>query len=123
MTIVWLGCAGALGAIARYGLTLAMLRSTGPGFPWGTLAANLAGCFALGFLAEFAFEHPEAATRARAVVGAGFLGAFTTFSTFGVETYRAFEAGLWGVVAANVALNLLGGLLLVAAGFAVARGM
>jgi len=123
MTIVWLGCAGALGAMARYGVTMAMLRWTGPGFPWGTLAANLAGCFALGFLAEFAFEHPEAATRARAVIGTGFLGAFTTFSTFGVETYRAFEAGSWGAAAANIALNVLGGLLLAAAGFSVARGM
>jgi len=121
MTIVWLGCAGALGAMARYGVTLAMTRWAGTGFPWGTLAANLAGCFALGFLAEFAFEHPETATRARAVIGTGFLGAFTTFSTFGVETFRAFEAGNWGVAAANVGLNVLGGLLLVAAGFAAAR--
>ena len=121
MTILWLGVAGALGAMARYGVGVLFSRWSSSGFPWATLAVNLAGCFALGFLAAYAFEHPEAGLRTRLIAGTGFLGAFTTFSTFGVETFAAFESGEWFAGAANIALNVLGGVLLAAAGFAVAR--
>ena len=120
MLLVAIGIAGALGALARYGVSLAALRWLGPSFPYGTLTVNLVGCFLLGIVAEYAFDDHGLATTTRAVVGTGFLGAFTTFSTFGVETFRAIEAGDWGVAAANIAINVIGGLALAAAGFAMA---
>lgn len=113
--------AGALGALARYGVSIGALRWFGASFPFGTLIVNLAGCLCLGFLAELALEDPAMAARTRAIVGTGFFGAFTTFSTFGVETFRAIEAGDWGVAAANVGLNVVVGLLAVSLGFTLAR--
>lgn len=121
MNLVFLGAAGALGALARYGVSAAAMRWGPQGFPWGTLLVNLVGCFALGYLGEMLFDDPGSAARTRLIVGTGFLGAFTTFSTFGVETVRAAEAGEWGVAAANIGLNVVGGTALAAAGFWLAR--
>ncbi len=121
MTVLGVALAGALGALARYGVSIGALRWFGASFPFGTLIVNLAGCLCLGFLAELALEDPAMAARTRAIVGTGFFGAFTTFSTFGVETFRAIEAGDWGVAAANVGLNVVVGLLAVSLGFTLAR--
>lgn len=121
MTILGIAIAGALGALARYGISLAALRWFGSAFPAGTLIVNLVGCLCLGFLAELTLEDPTIAVRTRAIIGTGFLGAFTTFSTFGVETYRAIEAGEWHIAAVNVALNVVVGLLAVSLGFSFAR--
>ena len=123
MILVAIGFAGALGALARYGVSLVALRWLGQDFPYGTLCVNLAGCFLLGLLAELTLQNSNLAPQTRAIVGTGFLGAFTTFSTFGIETYRALQAGDWGVAAANVGLNVIGGLLLVAAGIASAASL
>ena len=109
MVLIAIGFAGALGALARYGVSLAALRWFGEDFPYGTLGVNLAGCFLLGVLAELTMEDAGLAPQTRAILGTGFLGAFTTFSTFGVETYRAMQVGAWGVAASNVALNVVGG--------------
>lgn len=121
MIVVAVGLAGALGALARYGISLASLRWLGPGFPFGTLIVNLVGCFLLGALAEWTLEDPTLSPQARTALSTGFLGAFTTFSTFGVETFRALEGGDWGVALANVLINVLGGLALVAVGISAVR--
>lgn len=121
--MAWLaiGLAGALGALARYGLSGWVHRFAGPDFPAGTLAVNLAGCFVLGLLTELARHVGWVSPEVRVWVGIGFLGAFTTFSTFGVETFRAAEAGDWHVAAWNIILNVVGGLALVLAGVTLAR--
>ncbi len=121
--LVAIGFAGALGALARYGVSVAALRWLGEGFPYGTLCVNLIGCFLLGVVAQFTLDGAGFAPQTRAIVGTGFLGAFTTFSTFGVETYRAIEAGAWATAASNVAINVIGGLALAAAGIALASAM
>ena len=123
MVLIAIGFAGALGALARYGVSLAALRWLGEDFPYGTLCVNLAGCFLLGVLAELTMEDAGLAPQTRAILGTGFLGAFTTFSTFGVETYRAMQAGAWGVAASNVAINVVGGIVLVAAGVGLASAL
>ena len=121
MTLLWVGFAGALGALVRYGVSVAALRWWGAGFPLGTLIVNLVGCFLLGMVTELGVERGMISPELRAVLGTGFLGALTTFSTFGVETFRAAEVGQWGVAAVNVGLNLAGGLALVGCGVWAAR--
>lgn len=121
MNLFGIAVAGAAGALARYGLSGLMHRFLGAGFPWGTLAVNLAGCFLLGLLLEVSRQSGWVSPGFRTVAGIGFLGAFTTFSTFGVETYRSLESGDWLVAALNVLANVIGGLLLVAAGSSLAR--
>lgn len=123
MVLIAIGFAGALGALARYAVSLAALRWLGEDFPYGTLCVNLAGCFLLGVIAELTMEDAGLAPQTRAIIGTGFLGAFTTFSTFGVDTYRAMQAGAWGVAASNVAINVVGGIILVAAGVALASAL
>lgn len=93
MGLVWIAAFGAAGTLARYGLTRAMLLWLGPAFPWGTLAANAAGCLAFGWIAarvEARAAWDPALTQACL---AGFLGAFTTFSTFAFETAGFLRAG------------------------------
>jgi len=121
--MAWLGIAvaGALGALARYGVGGLVHRFAGPGFPSGTLSVNLIGCFLLGLLTELARHAGWVSPEVRMWVGIGFLGAFTTFSTFGVETFRAAEAGDWHVAAWNIVLNVVGGLVFVLAGVTLAR--
>ena len=123
MTILGIALAGALGALARYGMTGWFQRWLGPVFPWGTLSVNLLGCLLLGLLMELARQTGWISAEVRIIAGIGFLGAFTTFSTFGFETFRAAETGNWFTAACNILLNVVGGLLLVAVGVGLGRWM
>lgn len=113
--LVLIATGGAFGALARYGVGLQARRLWGIGFPWGTLLVNLLGCLALGALLEAARVGAPDANVPRDVqvfMGVGFLGAFTTFSTFGVESVGLFMADRPGpaltYVVASVGLGLVG---------------
>lgn len=88
MQILLVALGGALGSMARYGLGVAVARTFGVTFPWGTLAANVLGGLAMGVLtARIDPSHEQA----RLLLGVGLLGGFTTFSTFSLETVRLME--------------------------------
>lgn len=122
MIFLWIALGGACGAVARYGLSEAVTAAAGDRLPWGTLAANLLGCFALGFLVEMARRSGLDALVVQGV-GVGFLGSFTTFSTFALESWSHLDRGQWTHLAANLALNVVLGVALVVAGIAAARAL
>jgi CrcB protein len=75
------------GALSRYYLTLWFSDRFGVSFPYGTFFINISGCFAMGFFATFALNHVTIiSTEVRLLVATGFLGAYTTFSTYGLDT-------------------------------------
>ncbi|MGI8944907.1 MAG: fluoride efflux transporter CrcB [Thermoleophilaceae bacterium] len=109
---------GALGAVGRYAVDGWVAGFARGQFPWGTLAVNVAGSFALGVLVGLTSTRLGAHPNWRLALGVGFLGAFTTFSTFTVETVRLAEDSAYATallsVAAMTALGMLaavGGLL------------
>jgi CrcB protein len=118
--ILWVACGGACGAIARYAVTGASQRWLPQAMPWGTLIVNVVGCFALGALAEYHLLK-RVTSHWQLVIGVGFLGALTTFSTFGHETLRLWEKGNSLHAIGNVALNLAAGLFAVAIGVQLIR--
>lgn len=111
--IAWVGVAvlGGFGALARFGLTLFVADRLHPHFPLGTLAVNVSGAFLLGFLAGTSLGGDG-----RLVLGAGALGAYTTFSTWMLETQRLGEMGKQRVAVTNVLLSIVLGLGAVALG-------
>lgn len=113
---LYVALGGALGASARYGLTLLSLRFFGPNWPVGTWAANLLGCFLIGLAIPLL-----TVDRTRLILVMGFLGAFTTFSTYSAETLTLWESGRIGLAVANALGSVLLGLAAVAAGLALAR--
>ncbi len=120
--LLWIGGAGALGALARYGLGgLIQQRVPGSDFPWGTLVVNLSGCLLFGFLWTMAERRLPFAPEARLFVFIGFLGAFTTFSTFAYETGSMLESGQWWTAAGNLLAQNVGGILCLLAGMACGR--
>lgn len=120
-TVLAIGAGGCVGALARYAVHVAILRSFGPTYPFGTLTVNVAGSFALGFLFAIAETH-AVAPALRLGVGVGVLGAFTTFSTFAVDTL-ALGTRDGGTVLAlgNVLLNVTLSVGAAALGIQVAR--
>jgi len=111
---------GALGAMARYGVGGWVHGWTSSTFPWGTVVVNAAGSFLLGFSMRY-LELVVAPPELRAGLTVGFLGAFTTFSTYSYETVALVQEGAWGR-AAGYALGSLGaGLLFVSVGIVVGR--
>lgn len=90
MTFLGVAIAGALGAPARYLVERAISARTGRGFPWGTFVVNATGSLALGFITGLALYH-GLGTAPKAVVGTGFVGAYTTFSTYAYESVDAAE--------------------------------
>lgn len=123
MLFVKIAVGGAIGALARYGMSGAIYAAMGARLPWGTLFVNLLGCFLLGALMEISRLSAWVSPDTRLAIGIGFLGSFTTFSTFGVETFRAIEAGSWSAAVWNVLLNVVGGLFFVILGVGLARGV
>jgi CrcB protein len=117
----WAGfvVAGAVGAPARYLLDDAISSRTQGVFPWGTLAINVSGSFLLGLLTGLALFHGLPATP-RLILGTGFCGAYTTFSTFTYETVRLAEEGAVNEAVRNALASLVLGAAAAAAGLAAA---
>jgi len=109
MTLALLVLAGGLGALLRYEVELLVRRRLGPDFPWGTLVINLSGSFVLGVVVGLAAHH-GVPTSVATVVGTGLLGAYTTFSTFSVDTVGLIERGRTRAAAANLGVSLVLGL-------------
>ena len=112
-----IGLAGFIGTLGRYGLSGFVSRRYGETFPSGTLAVNLIGCFLVGMLFYLLQERFLVNQTARSVVMIGFLGGFTTFSSFGLQTFTLLQNGQFGLAALNVSLSNLIGLVLVWAGY------
>lgn len=122
-TAIAIAVAGAAGALARYGLDGLITRRAPSAFPWGTLAINVTGCLLLGFLFTLMTDQLTTAPWLRSAVTIGFLGAYTTFSTWSFETYRLIEDGALGLAAANALGSLVVGLLAVYVGVIGARAL
>ena len=112
---------GALGALLRYGATIGSRHVFGAGFPYGTLLVNAIGCFSIGCVAHLSLRDDLIPEWIRPGIAVGFLGALTTFSTFGFDTITHFEKGQTLLAAVNVVSNLILGLAAVCAGLWVAR--
>jgi CrcB protein len=111
--------AGAIGAPLRYELDGLVGQRVDGVFPWGILLINVSGSFLLGLLTGLGLHHGLGKTP-RIVLGTGFCGAFTTFSTFTYETVRLLEEGDLTEALANLALTLVLGAGAAAAGLALA---
>jgi CrcB protein len=113
---------GALGALARFVLSRWVGLLVETRFPLGTFVINVSGCFLLGLLGALVTDRvvPNGDSL-RLALGIGFLGAFTTFSTFELETHALLEDGSWVTASANMFLSLFLGLLAVRAGIVAAK--
>jgi CrcB protein len=120
--VVALALAGAAGTLGRWALSGWAYRLLGERFAYGTLAVNVLGCLLLGLLMHLSLVSDLVPEGWRVALGVGFLGAFTTFSTFGYETLSYAEQGAWSLAFANVAANLVLGLAAIWLGAALARG-
>ena len=113
---------GGLGALCRYGLGLAGGSFIGVGFPWGTFAANMIGCFLIGVAFGLAGRTQWFTPEARLFFMTGFLGALTTFSTYALESVNYLRNGSH-VALTNFLVNNIGGGLLVVAGLWLVQAM
>lgn len=114
------GLGGAIGAMARYGVSELATRIMGPGFPWGTLTANVFGSALMGALVVWLARRPEDDAPLRAFLAVGVLGAFTTFSAFALDVVYLYRDRLEAAAfyaAGSVTLSILG----LMAGMALAR--
>jgi CrcB protein len=112
------GAGGFVGAPCRYLVDRAVNRRIESDLPWGTFLVNVSGSFALGLLTGMALSN-HLSPLGKALLGTGFCGAFTTFSTFSFETVRLLEVGQILDAALNVGASILLGLLGALAGFAM----
>ncbi len=117
----WVGLGGFLGANARYWLGGWVAQRYGTAFPWGTLLINVTGSFILGLFATWITERVVAPAHLRLLVAIGFVGAYTTFSTFEYETYQLIENGAAARALANVMGSVLAGFAAVWLGVRLAR--
>jgi CrcB protein len=122
-TIIGVAIAGAAGALARYGLGGIIANRLSTSFPWDTLIINVSGSLGLGFLFVVLTERVGASAAVRSSITIGFIGAYTTFSTFSLETFRLIEDGAVGIAAANMAFSLALGLVAVWLGVTVGRAV
>jgi CrcB protein len=121
MKYLWVGLGGALGSIARYTVGLWVYERLGTRFPYGTLLINLSGCFIIGFALTVLDAHLALPHEWRLAIPIGFVGAYTTFSTFEYETLRLVQNGQGALAFLYVALSLLVGFAAVWAGVAAGR--
>ncbi len=109
-TLLMVGLGGAFGAISRYLASGWVQSLTGDFFPWGTLAVNVIGSLTLGFVVVW-LQATVSSAELRELVAIGFLGSFTTFSTFSYEAFALFRDGEWwrggGYALGSLALGLL----------------
>jgi len=125
LKILLIAGGGAVGALCRYGLGGLIQNRVAAWtlFPWGTMAINVVGCLAIGVLYVFIEEKPLLRPEMRDLLMIGLLGAFTTFSTFGLETVQLVADRQFLAAGANVVGSVVLGLAAVLGGMALARSL
>jgi CrcB protein len=119
---LWVCAAGAAGTGIRYLVALAAARLAGSGFPWGTLAVNVVGCFLMSIVAV-AGARAIIAPGTRLVLATGFMGGLTTYSAFNWETIALAREGAWSLGGLNAALTLVACMASGLLGLALARAV
>jgi fluoride exporter len=119
MRYFWVGLAGAAGAVTRYAIGLAIGAER---FPWATLLINITGSFALGFVLTF-FTERHLSPVASTAIAVGFLGAYTTFSTFAWESYILGRTDRAVTAAIYVTASIVGGIVAAWGGYHLARSV
>jgi CrcB protein len=107
INIMYIAAGGALGAVMRFLVSTGIHSLLGRGFPYGTLTVNVLGSFLMGILFIFLTERSSLGPEWRALILIGFLGAFTTFSTFSIETLNLIENGAMARAMANILVNVI----------------
>ena len=120
--VIFIGLAGLLGTVGRYGVGELVARRFGNSFPVGTLVVNILGCFLAGSL-FYLLERDAVSDTLRAIVMIGFLGGFTTFSAYGLQTFNLIRGGDIGLALLNVVGSNVAGLLMVWAGYSLAKAI
>jgi len=118
-TLLQVALGGAIGASSRYLTGVAAIRLMGPGFPWGTLAVNVVGSFAMGVIVIVLGQF--SANRLAPFLMTGLLGGFTTFSAFSLDALTIYERGQHGLAAGYVLASVILSLGAIVAGMALAR--
>lgn len=116
-----IGMAGFIGTLSRYWMSGLVAKRYGETFPLGTLVVNLVGCFLVGLLFYLLEERFLVNQTVRTAILIGFLGGFTTFSSFGLQSFTLLQEGEFGLAVLNVTASNLAGLLLVWAGYTLAK--
>jgi CrcB protein len=125
ITYLWVALGGALGSVARFGISGLAVRAFGTTFPWGTLIVNVAGSLAIGIAAGLTSTDGRAlvAGDARAFVIVGVLGGFTTFSAFSLETFNLARSNGWFAAGTNVLASVAVCLVAVGLGYWLATAL
>ncbi len=121
--LLLIALAGGAGALARYGLGGLVQGWTSSSFPWGTFAVNAVGCFAFGLIWVLGGERSGLSIETRTILLVGFMGAFTTFSTFIFETNKLMADSQWLWAAGNILLHMVVGVAMLLAGIALGRAV
>lgn len=121
--VLLIGLAGLAGTLFRYWLSGLVARQYGETFPWGTLVVNVVGCFLAGALYYLLEERFLVSPTLRSVVLIGLLGGFTTFSSFGLQTFTLLRDGEFALATLNVTLSNFLGLLMVWIGYSLAKAL
>jgi|SRR6266498_631170 len=119
--LIFIGLAGFAGTLMRYWLSEWTARRFGETFPTGTLVVNLIGCFLAGLFFSLMFDRYLVSPTVRTVILIGLLGGFTTFSSFGLQTFTLLRDGEMGLALFNIAISNVGGLLMVWVGYSLAK--
>lgn len=118
--LLLIGLAGFVGTLARYWLSGLAARRYGETFPYGTFAVNALGCFLAGVLFSLMYDRLVTSPTLRSVIFIGLLGGFTTFSSYGLQTFTLLRDGQISLALLNIGLSNVAGLFLVWAGYKLA---
>ena len=119
--LLLIAVAGGFGSLARYGLSGVVQNSSGSAFPYGTVAVNVLGCLVFGFLVAVSEGRFAVSPQTRAMILVGFMGAFTTFSTFVFETVALLEDSQWLLALGNMSLQNFVGMAALILGLFIGR--
>jgi len=120
---IFIAVAGLIGTLLRYWVSGVVARRFGETFPWGTMAVNLIGCFVTGAVFYLSEERFLINPTVRTVILIGLLGGFTTFSSYGLQTFTLLRDGEFGLATVNVAASNVVGLLMVWAGYVLSKAL